>query len=454
MADLERFIHSDATKLSNKAYFQSLVTEGKRVGLLTDDNIEQIQIDCLELMSKIIEKEISDHSSSVREEVAQSLLASILYTIGLALKQERDSDNAILALRKKSVKSLFKKGREQIDVILNEIKTQHCKIQALRCNFNNSFYEFAINRQLTSFLTKYNPDWSAHNADFLPEYQVECPCNDLVGVEYVKAYADALCIENWFCRQFSKEEFSTLLLRYEELTSDNQCNIFHYTLRLAIANLLTNHKLYRLKFTENDFIHFKKILNNLSTIEIKKLFFQAFNEYSKVNFIEPVYAHYICRSLNMIANEISTHMNNDSLKNVFFPHKQTNLKSHLFINEDISNSAYCDALETITKEDDISKQIQLIKQYATSPAVFIELLSDLLYTPEEIIKLLTALDDLSLAIMLKFCKTEQELDIYGNSKYQNFYCAIEKMLSGFETSRRNKIEKMAENIDFYNNSNI
>lgn len=448
MENLERFIRSDKTKLSNKAYFQSALIEGKRVGLLNDNDIEQIQLDCLELLSQKIEKEISDYSSSVSEHVAQNLLASILYTIGLALKEESDSDSAIISLREKSIVSLYQKGRLKIDIILNEIKKQYCKIKDLRCSFHNTFYDFAINKQFTLFLTKYNPDLSAHDAEFIPEYPVECPRNDLIGVEYVKAYADALYIENWFCRQFSKEEFSNLLTRFEELTADIQCNIYHYTLRLAIANLLINKNFYRLQFTENDFEDLKNILDHHSKTEIEKLLLQSFKEYIKENNIEPIYARYICRSLYMISTEIYTHAKNNSLKKIYIPKKQENPRLQLYINEDISNSKYCNILREISQED-IKKQIQLITKYATSPTVLIELISDLFYTPQDIVNVLNALDDLSLSILFKFCETEQDINFYSDNKHKNFYNALEKALSAMDVSRRNKIQKLAENIDFF-----
>lgn len=447
MGSLQKIIRSDAGRLSNKAYFQSLVLEGKRVGLLTESDVEKIQLACLELLSEKIEQETVDYSSSVREEVAQNLLASICYTIGLALKQEANSDNAIISLREKSIQSLFQIGRLQIDAILCEIKTQYCKIQSLRCGFDNSFYDYAINKQPVSFLKKYNPDLSAHEAAFIPEYPVECPCNDLIGIEYVKAYADALYVENWFCSHFSQEEFSSLLLRYEELKEDTQCNIYHYTLLLALANLMVNHNLYRLQFTENDFVFLQSVLCNLSATEIDGLLLQSFEKYIQGKDFDPICVKYIKRSIQIIANEISIHIEANTLKNMFFSNKPKDSMFNVTINEDIGNSAYCDILQKIKLEQDISKQIELIKTYATSPSIFIELILDLWYTTKEIIKVLTALDDLSLSIIIKFCKIEQAFDYScNNEKYQNFYDALEKMLSMLEAAHRIKIEKIVDNI--------
>ena len=447
MEGLKKFIRSDARRLSNKTYFQSLVLEGARVGILTENDVEQIQLGCLGLLSEKIEKEIVDYSSSIREDVAQNLLASIFYTIGLALKQESNLDNAIILLREKSIQSLFQIGRSQIAVILSEIKTQYCKIQDLRCGFDNSFYDYAINTQPASFLTKYNPDWSAHDAAFIPEYPVECPRIDLIGVEYVKAYVDALYVENWFCSQFSREEFSSLLFRYEELKEDVQCNIYHHPLLLAIANLIVNHDLYRLRFAENDFISLQNILYNLNSSEIKRLLIKSFEKHIQKNYIEPICAQYIKRSLQIIANEISIHIETNTLKNIFIPNKPKDSMFNVIINGDISNSVYCDILQKLTLEEDISKQIQLIKTHAMSPTIFIELISDLLYTTEETIKVLTALDDLSLSIIVKFCKTEQTFDSYSNEKYQNFYDALEKMLSMLDASHLIKIERIVDNIN-------
>lgn len=89
--------------LKSEDYFQSLLEEGFRVNLLTANEVESIQTDCLLLLAKQTEKYNGSESSSIKIEAASQLLSSILFTLGVYLKTYENPDLAIEDIKKEGI---------------------------------------------------------------------------------------------------------------------------------------------------------------------------------------------------------------------------------------------------------------------------------------------------------------------------------------------------------------
>ncbi|MBU3183058.1 DUF6179 domain-containing protein [Clostridium psychrophilum] len=72
-------------KLNQKCYLQSILEEAYRLKLLTDSELENIQMQSIQLLAKQTERYTSGDSSSVKVETAESILQSIFYGIGVYL---------------------------------------------------------------------------------------------------------------------------------------------------------------------------------------------------------------------------------------------------------------------------------------------------------------------------------------------------------------------------------
>src|SRR5450756_1143751 len=80
-------------------YVQSLLAEANHSQLFTDAELEEVQMALLNLLAAKIASHTSDGSSSVRIEVAETLMKSNLYTIGLYLKSLPGPAEALKALQ-------------------------------------------------------------------------------------------------------------------------------------------------------------------------------------------------------------------------------------------------------------------------------------------------------------------------------------------------------------------
>ncbi|MGI5854749.1 MAG: DUF6179 domain-containing protein, partial [Bacillota bacterium] len=115
MRAIEKVSQIKREALNSEFYFQSLLEQAHAAGMLSDSQLEGIQFDCLALLAKQTEKYNRGSSSSIQVEAAQNLLISIMFTIGVWLKTYPNPDEAVAALQKGGVSTLFQKGVERIE---------------------------------------------------------------------------------------------------------------------------------------------------------------------------------------------------------------------------------------------------------------------------------------------------------------------------------------------------
>ena len=100
----------DVDKLSGEFYFQSLLQEAYVKGALSPKESERIQLECLKLLADCTERFTRGKSSSVRVEIAQGIMASNLFTIGIYFKSLPDVDAALFQIENEPLEKLYEYG--------------------------------------------------------------------------------------------------------------------------------------------------------------------------------------------------------------------------------------------------------------------------------------------------------------------------------------------------------
>jgi hypothetical protein len=100
----------DSNNLNEESYFISILQEAYACGLLYDSDIENIQLQCIDFLAYKSENYNGGESSSIRVEVAENIMKSNLYTIGLYLKSLPDADSAVSELKSTRIDEIYKKG--------------------------------------------------------------------------------------------------------------------------------------------------------------------------------------------------------------------------------------------------------------------------------------------------------------------------------------------------------
>ncbi|MDD4165052.1 MAG: DUF6179 domain-containing protein [Eubacteriales bacterium] len=239
MSNIERVSRIDALKLNQGYYFHSLLGAAYEKGMISESEIEKIQLDCIDLLSYKAKRYTDNNSSSLRVELAEYIMTSNLYTIGLYLKTFPVADDAVNALTEKSMLDLYLSGRKIIDSMINSAKRRYSLVIKSILDNNNQFYKPTVVSAIRGFFKKYNPDYGAHENIITADYPTCNPIEDITGIEFIKKYLDFIYAENMFCKHFFPQDIDALLCgvdnRYEALVF----NIFEEVLTGAIGCVLS-----------------------------------------------------------------------------------------------------------------------------------------------------------------------------------------------------------------------
>ena len=230
-------IHIDETQLKQDEYFASLLKEAYRTGAISENEIVHIQMACLRLL-EAKSKKYTGRDSSIPADDAENILKSIAYTIGLYLKSSPTPLDAIEAIKKTPLPELYAEGRKKLRTKTGAAQIIYQKVLTNITGIGYEYYLITLTEEIRRFFglyTDYYTEYHAHEVfEGLFSYQLRCPMNDLVGIEYVQRYLQAVYYENIFCKCFPDEAIHHFLSR--KYTDYNQAvfNICQEVLMAAV----------------------------------------------------------------------------------------------------------------------------------------------------------------------------------------------------------------------------
>lgn len=235
---IERYISINTENLSGEFYFQSLLTEAYEQHEISETELESIQLDCFKLLADRTESYNDGASSSIQIEVAQVIMASNFYTIGLYLKSLPDLQAAMHALKNEPVAVQYQKGLKVVCRKMNVARHLYQMVCSSRIESVQCFYNAAIDEGLKRSLNKYNLDYEAHEVTTIIDYQLMNPVFDLAGVEYLVHYLHNLSLENMFCAMFRPGVIHAVMQECDCQYKDLPVNFFEQVLLNALGCVL------------------------------------------------------------------------------------------------------------------------------------------------------------------------------------------------------------------------
>ena len=415
MADIRKIPRIDESRLRGNVYLQDLLFEGVRVGILTQDHVETVQFGCMELLAAQIELENRGHSSSVPEETAQKMMASIAYTVGLGLKSYPSADEAAEALKSTPVPTLHARGGARIAKLLRGTRAFYKQAKETRLDVPNVFYNAVLDSSLKAFFRRYDPEFAADESNFLPEYPLFSPVRDANGVEFAHAYAQRLYWENCFCAQFPPEDLQDLFARSIDSLPHASVNLFRCVLIAALGSLLLKGA-YSLRLSEQDVRDLYDLLQGKPPEEIEgrvPVTLQLLPE------PEEAYRQYVADCLHTAAGALckAAAQPFSRFRDLFFApvRKPQAPKSVFRAVERMPNEQYRILLDQLGQAQSPEDRVQLVHAQVTSLGDLADLLNDGAWSETELSALFATLDDLSLAVLEKHAAEEAERTLYGSA---------------------------------------
>lgn len=235
----------------NENYLSSLSGQAINDGILSVDEKNRIQRDLWQFLGERADLYTSYDSSSVPVELAQELLDSIYFVIGLHLKTKDNMASAVSILTNTDIKDLFKSGLKEIESQIDIGKGLLNRAIDSAPSFNNTSYRDTLS-EITIFFRKYDFHYFAHDIPCTIDYQLAHPVVGHSGIEFINEYLRHLIIENEFCIKFNNDKVSALLKVYCPDPEGQLINIYEVLVTNAIGLTLTDGDVLNLCITASD----------------------------------------------------------------------------------------------------------------------------------------------------------------------------------------------------------
>lgn len=450
MTNIEKISKIKKEALSGEHYFESLLEQAYRSELLSDKQLEGIQHNCLSLLAKKVEQYNNGDSDSIRVEAAQSLLASIMFTIGLCLKAYPCPDDAVAELQNKSLANLFQKGREDVDRLIKATKLLHASLIGQLMETKNVFYNSTVVDGIKGFFKLYSPEFTAQEIHITADYPVHHRIEPLAGIEFIQKYLECLYFENLFCVQFSKVDLHHLLCGYREDYEELLFNIYEQVLTAALGCILSGRNVYRLALTPEDVEGLNTLFDGKKREAIAELLVEALDSLSGSMGLGNPLKDYLRESLPQIAVSIENALQLKNLDRVFVVPRdlENNGKVIFSFGEKMENKTYRKVLEEIKQCPCLADKKAIIKNEIKSLADLEDILLDAELCEEEILGILSALNPGEIAALVKKYPLPFMLEQDGIRECERVLCGcLEKFLAALPQKQQDRMRQVIERVE-------
>ncbi|AFA47358.1 DUF6179 domain-containing protein [Acetobacterium woodii] len=451
MNNLKKQTKIDADKLSGEFYFQSLLQEAFVKGELSPQESERIQLECLKLLADCTERFTKGKSSSVRVEIAQGIMASNLYTIGLYLKTLPDLDTALFHIKNEPIEKLYEYGHSVLKRKINVANYFFHLVCKTKFKTQNQAYNITIDDGFKPFFKNYDINFHAHEIPSDIDYQLIHPVTDLAGVEFVISYLENLYYENLFCSYFDADIIDAVMSGYDPSYQNLLDNICAQVFQNALGCNLLNISLAALDFCPAELTDLNNDLKHYDQAELqKKLTITTHEVIATLEITNVSLKKYLLASLPKLTTIVYNGLATNTLNKVFVPCYNAKLKPIIHYNMGIKmdDKTYRDIVMEFLSCRYFEDKLAIIKEHIKTLADMEDLLiAGELESPEAAL-IFDLLDDTELAVLSKRHPLRQEVEAIDYSAAE---IRMQQNLNTYlRTQPRNrlaKILKMATTIE-------
>ena len=392
----------DVDKLSGEFYFQSLLQEAYVKGALSPKESERIQLECLKLLADCTERFTRGKSSSVRVEIAQGIMASNLFTIGIYLKSLPDVDAALFQIENEPLEKLYEYGVSVLKRKINVANYFYNRVCKSKLETINQAYNITIDQGFKPFFENYEINFHAHEIPSDIDYQLIHPVTDMAGVEFVIKYLESLYYENLFCSYFDADIIHEVMSGYDPSYKNLLDNICAQVLQNALGCQLLTAPPDRLDFSPADLNALDKKLKNHSQAELQTQLKTVARELiTDLELTNPSLKKYLLASLPKITATVYQGVATHSLNKVFVPRYNPDIKPIVHYNMGIKmdDKAYREMVTEFLSCRFFEDKLSIIKEQIKTLADMEDLLIAGELEPPEAAMIFALLEDIELAVL-------------------------------------------------------
>ena len=436
--------------LNDEHYLQSLLHVLYSKELLSMKEIENIQTQLFSILTETLGYYNKNESYSVRVEVADKIMLSIYYTIGVYLKNKTSITSRKTLIKEKDMKYLFAEGEKLIRLKFEECKKLLEFIQKTKLNTINYAYNDTIDYGLPLFFDEYDIRFASHEAAGSIDYPLANDEMKLVGIEYMEDYLNKINMENEFCSNFDIFEIEALLKGVHKNSYHMLINIFQLVLVNYLGVILTQKKEKSLDITKNDREYIKELVQLLSKSDFVELVMKAKDMIIKELSIEnKSLIDYIEETILKVIPDIENGLKTNTLENIFItPDKSQEDVIRYEDGESVENDIFKCIAEEIRDCNNVEDKIKIIREEFHSLKDLVDILGADCIFGDEFIHVFKALDDFEIALLFKYTPQGEFMDSdYGTESEREWHEKLKVYLDSFDEDRRGEIIKISQGVE-------
>lgn len=436
--------------LSKEHYFQSLLQVLYSNNFINHKEMENIQLQILDILKETVNYYTKAESYSVKEEVAEQLMLSIYYTIGIFLKDRPTIKERITLIKENPIKYLFSEGEKILKAKVEESKALLKLGQKNKLKTDNYAYVDTMNYGIPLFFKDYDIRFASHETPGSIDYPLAIDEMDLVGIEYIYEYLKKINFENKFCSYFDIQEIEALLNGFDKNCNHMLINIFELVFTNYLGRMLLGRAGMHLEITELDRYYLKSKIEKLKHEGLYMLISEEVEGMCNDFSIEDAYfISYLNKTGTKIISEIKESIDINKLTNTFIT--LNNSKDNLVKYEDgeaMDDSKFRIITEEIRTCRSVENKMKIIREEIHSLEDLVDVLGSDCIFDDEFIDVFKALDDFEIALLLKYIPNDSTVDSdYGIEGEKEWHGKLRNYLNDLEEVKKEEIIQISKGID-------
>lgn len=430
---------------SEEYFFKDILVTCYEKKFLDDNILKRISYERLETLKVQLKYYTKDESSSVMEEVAESCLQGIDYTIGIYLKTFNTIELIIQELENTSLFDMLRIGHDLIKKKIVESKKLLEKVQENKLKVTNYSYNDTIDYGISLFFKEYDDFFAANETPGSIDYQLYIDNMNYTGIEYIENYLEILSLENEFCYNFDMNEINELLKGYDKKCELLLINIFELVLINSLGVIICSKSLNSLNINNIDREQIKNKLGELSLEELQSLLLKYAKKCCEILEIRnKALVNYIKKSTIKITTLINESIKINKLETIFISFNEDNNSDFIeYIDgKKLSNSAFRKLMTRIRECSSIKEKILLIKNNIKSLEDLVDMLDAECLFGDEFSVYFKSLSEMEIILLLKYIE-----DLSLDNEYdKDWYFRFNEHISNLGKEEQARIEKLKEKI--------
>ncbi len=393
--ELAKTINLLKAQFNPRHFFEELLEALLKKEVLNNVEFEAVQQQLLELLAKQVGRFNKDSSSSIKFEVAESLMDSIYYTLSIYFKSVEDLGCSGTLIKEKGIEALFNEGRVLISKKVDAAKRLLECVQQTKLTTANYAYNDTIDYGLPLFFKAYDQDFAAQDSPGSVDYFLSYTERQEIvadGVEHVEKYLSYLYLENVFCGYFDNEEIEEILYSYDKQYEHLLFNIFDSVLMNSLGNILLNNEEGRLILKEEEVKILQEQLESYTLEELEQVLKKAAMQLCEAFHIrETPLLIYINGAISKIGVELKQRLELKQIQHIFLPYRPKQAQTYFIDGERMSDEDFKKLTDKIRECSAAKDKVRLIKDYIHSMYDLVDVLEAGCLFEEEYLSVFEAL---------------------------------------------------------------